>query len=173
MAEAVLPVSIRDLPAAARVLMRGGDAAVDAIGNALGFGLPRQPCRAAVSGARSALWLGPDEWLILAPAGAGDELLAWLTARLGALPGSLVDISDRQVAIEVAGEKAAEALGAFVMLDLDEAAFPVGMCARTLLAKAEVVLWHTERRRFRIEVWRSLAPYVRACLKEAALEYEA
>jgi sarcosine oxidase subunit gamma len=166
------PVSIAELPPAVRILARGGDSAADAIGNALGFALPRQPCRAARSGTRAALWLGPDEWLILAPAGAGDELLAWLTARLGSTPASLVEVSDRQVAIEVAGPKAAELLAAFVMLDLDEAAFPVGMCARTLLAKAEIVLWRSERTRFRIEVWRSFAPYVLGCLREAALEYE-
>jgi sarcosine oxidase subunit gamma len=173
MADPAAPeVSIAELPPAARILMRGGDAAVDTIGNALGFALPRQPCRAARSGTRAALWLGPDEWLILAPAGAGDELLTWLTARLGTTPASLVDVSDRQLALEVTGPKAAELLSAFVMLDLDEGVFPVGMCTRTLLAKAEIVLWRSEPLRFRIEVWRSFAPYVRGCLKEAVLEYE-
>ena len=51
------------------------------------------------------------------------------------------------------------------------AAFPVGMCTRTLFGKAEIVLWRTAPRPFRIEVWRSFAPYVLGCLDEACREY--
>ena len=54
------------------------------------------------------------------------------------------------------------------MLDLDERAFPVGMCTRTLLAKAEVVLWRIAPDSFRLEVWRSFAAYVSLYLAEAA-----
>jgi sarcosine oxidase subunit gamma len=47
------------------------------------------------------------------------------------------------------------------------------MCTRTLFAKAEIVLWRTRPDMFRIEVWRSFAPYVQGLLEEARLEYEA
>ena len=43
----------------------------------------------------------------------------------------------------------------------------MGMCTRTLLAKAEIVLWRTGEEEFRIEVARSFAPYVVAFLDEA------
>jgi sarcosine oxidase subunit gamma len=42
------------------------------------------------------------------------------------------------------------------------------MCTRTMLAKAEVVLWRTAPTRFRLEVWRSFAAYVSLYLADAA-----
>ena len=42
------------------------------------------------------------------------------------------------------------------------------MCTRTMLAKAEVVLWRTEPQVFRVEVWRSFVAYVAQFLGEAA-----
>jgi heterotetrameric sarcosine oxidase gamma subunit len=45
------------------------------------------------------------------------------------------------------------------------------MCTRTLLGKAEVILWRTGADAFHIEVARSLLPYVWACLEEARLEF--
>ncbi len=45
------------------------------------------------------------------------------------------------------------------------------MCTRTIFAKAEIVLWRTAPDAFRIEVWRSFAPYVLGLLDEAIMEY--
>ena len=55
------------------------------------------------------------------------------------------------------------------MLDLRLSAFPMGMCARTLLGKADVVLWRKETQVFHLEVWRSFAPYVHEFLIQASL----
>lgn len=156
---------------AARFSFRGGDAAVAALGAALGLALPREACRATEADGRAALWLGPDEWLILADGEDPAELFDVLAAGLGGIPASLVDISERQVAIEIAGAKAADAISAFNALDLDPAAFPVGMVTRTLFGKAEIVLWRRDPERFRIEIWRSFAPYVLGCLEEARREF--
>ena len=159
------------LPEATRFSVRGNGAAVAALGFAFGVDLPREACRAATNGARAALWLGPDEWLLLAPDGEAETLTRTLADALHGEPASLVDISDRQVAIGISGPKAAEALNAFNALDLEGDAVPVGMCTRTLFGKAEIVLWRTAPDAFHIEVWRSFAPYVLACLGEAVREY--
>jgi heterotetrameric sarcosine oxidase gamma subunit len=45
------------------------------------------------------------------------------------------------------------------------------MCTRTVFGKAEIVLWRTGAEEFRVEVARSLAPYVWACLEEARREF--
>lgn len=164
-------VRVTTLPPATRFSVRGDDAVVEIIGRAFGVALPREACRAATSGGRAALRLGPDEWLLIAPDGEAAGLMTTMGAALGEEPASLVDISDRQVALEVAGDKAAEAINAFNALDLDSDAFPAGMCSRTLFGKAEVVLWRTAPETFRVEVWRSFAPYVEGCLGEAIREY--
>jgi len=71
-------------------------------------------------------------------------------------------------ALAVSGPQATTLLAAGCPLDLDASAFPVGMCTRTMLAKAEVVLWRTDPQVFRLEVWRSFVAYVSQFLGEAA-----
>jgi sarcosine oxidase subunit gamma len=164
-------VSFAMLPPAARLAVRGGETAATLIGMGFGLALPRAVCRAATDGTRSALWLGPDEWLLIAPKGEEQALMKKIAGALGSEPASVVDVSDRNLAIAVRGPKATEALNGFNSLDLDPAAFPVGMCTRTLFGKAETVLWRTGAETFRIEVWRSFAPYVLGCLEEALREY--
>jgi sarcosine oxidase subunit gamma len=164
-------VTITLLPPATRFIVRGGEAAIPLIGRAFGVALPRDACRAATHPPRAALWLGSDEWLLLAPDGEADASAADIAAALTGAPASVVDISDRQVALSVTGPRATEVINAFNPLDLDPAAFPVGMVTRTIFAKAEIVLWRTAPDTFRIEVWRSFAPYVEGLLDEAAREY--
>ncbi len=159
------------LPFAARWILRGGPDVAGPVGAAFGASPPLQPLRAAWEGSRAALWMGPDEWLLIAEdaePGLGAELEAALTG----VAHSLVDVSHRQCAIEVAGPGAARLLNAGVPLDLDPAAFPVGMALRTLLLKAEIVLWRREAERFRLETGRSFAPYVAAVLMASARDQE-
>ena len=156
------------LPLAARFVLRGGNEVRLAAEAAAGVGIPAQACRAVVQGERAALWLGPDEWLLVAPAAAGAELGSSLERALAPLPHSLVDVGHRQAACTLEGPQAATLLSAGCPLDLDESAFPIGMCTRTVLAKAEVVLWRTAAQTFRLEVARSFVAYVSLFLAEAA-----
>ncbi|HUY84222.1 MAG TPA: sarcosine oxidase subunit gamma family protein [Steroidobacteraceae bacterium] len=129
-------------------------------------------CRAHVDGARASLWLGPDEYLLIAPTEPGAAaLIAQLTAAIGALPHALVDVSHRQVAFEIHGPQAARILNGACPLDLEESRFPVGACTRTVFAKAEIVLWRTHAEAFRVEAWRSFARYVAELLAEIAQDY--
>jgi heterotetrameric sarcosine oxidase gamma subunit len=119
---------------------------------------------------RAALWLGPDEWLIVAPETASD-VAARAAAAVREHRVSIVDVSHRSRTIEITGPRAAWCLNAFCALDLDLQAFPVGMCTRTLLGKAEVVLWRIAPEVFHVDVARSFFSYVWACLEEARLEF--
>lgn len=151
-------VIVEEAGPAARFLYRGDPAPA---GEVFGLPLPLEPCRAAGEpGGRAALWLGPDEWLLLAPSTEGEAARDALRQATAGGRGCAVDISHRQAALTVQGPAATVLLNSGCPLDLDIAAFPVGMCARTLYAKAEIVLWRTALDAFRVEVWRSFAPYV-------------
>jgi sarcosine oxidase, subunit gamma len=137
-------------PPVARAIVRGAG------GNVFGLDLPTAPCRAVTHADRAALWLGPDEWLVLAP-------------HLEDVAGT-VDVSHRQITLIIEGPHAAAMLNGACPLDLHPSAFPVGMCTRTVFAKAEIVLWRTDEQRFHLEVARSFAPYVYELLREIAAD---
>ena len=151
---------------ATRLIVRADTHAAAAVGLALGVLLGTAPCRAVVARERAALWLGPDEWAVLGP--EGDQVLLQQEV---AVPASIVEVSDGWLGIDVAGPRAAWCINAFNPLDLDAPAFPVGACARTVFGKAQIVLWRMAADAFRIEVARSLAPYVWDCVAEAAREF--
>ncbi len=160
-------VSVGLAAPATRFSFRGGPEAADACGSAFGCSLPLDACRASERGERAALWLGPDEWLLLAPDGETAALFGLIESALAAVPHALVDISHRQVAFEVAGAQAATLLNAGCPLDLHPSAFPVGMCTRTVLAKCDVALWRRAPDVFRLEVNRSFADYLAGILRVA------
>ncbi|MBV8964089.1 MAG: sarcosine oxidase subunit gamma [Hyphomicrobiales bacterium] len=155
------------LPPLSRLIFRGRISTIGRVAAAFGVEPAMEPCRASVSGERAALWLGPDEWLLLARESEAPDLIEKLTVALAPLSFSLVDVSHRQVGLKVSGEHAALLLSAGCPLDLDRQAFPIGMCTRTLLQKTEIVLWRIAETAFHLEVARSFAPYAWGFLEQA------
>jgi heterotetrameric sarcosine oxidase gamma subunit len=140
------------LPPTARLLIRGDL-----------HSLPQPPpCRAIAVGENFLLWLGPDEFLLIAP----DEAMPTLN-----IASATIDVAHRDAALSVTGQCSAQVINAFCALDLHVSAFPIGMCTRTVFGKAEILLWRTAVEQFRIDVARSFSPYVWACLEEARREF--
>ena len=160
---------MKPLPPATRLLFFADRTARAAAAAAFPMPPTDDACRAHVEGSRACLWLGPDEYLLLAPVDqAATQVKAALAAAMGSAPHALVDVSHRQVGFEIHGALAAPILNGACALDLDLGEFPIGMCTRTALAKADMVLWRTQTDTFRVEVWRSFTPYVTALLTEIA-----
>ena len=151
----------------ARHVLRGRPAALEAAQGALGFALARQACRSASKGDVHALWLGHDDVLILS--GISDGLGERLESAMAGFPHALVEVSDRQIGLVISGAEAEAILSVGCPLDLALEAFPVGMCTRTVLSKAEIGLWRTGPNTFHLEVWRSFEAYVRQFLAAAAV----
>jgi sarcosine oxidase, subunit gamma len=161
---------LRTVPDTARWSLRGDVTVSAAAGTAIGLTLSADICRAVAQGTRAALCLGPDEHLLLAPAAESESLHTAITAALVSRAHSLVDVSHRQMGFEIAGPHAEWLLNGGCPLDLSQRAFPVGMCTRTVFAKAEVMLWRTSADTFRFEVWRSYATYCLDLLREISAE---
>jgi sarcosine oxidase subunit gamma len=165
------------LPSAQRFSLQGGAEARAALMPAWGVEFSEEPCRAHASATRATLWMGPDEYLLLDWAdGAADpssasRVAATLETAMAGTPHSLVDISHRQFAVSVSGPHAADILNGACPLDLDLTEFPIGMCTRTVFAKADIVLWRTAPETFHVEIWRSFAGYVTGVLAEIASEF--
>ena len=162
--------ALLDAPPAERFVFRGGETARAACSAVFEVELPVRLGPAGQRGERAALWLGPDEWLLMSEGQSVEALSAALEAGLEGAPHSLVDVSHRQIGLKVLGADAARALSAGCPLDLRLKAFPVGMATRTLLAKAEMVLWRRAGG-FHVEVWRSFSDYVTGLLAVIAQDY--
>ncbi|WP_174803813.1 sarcosine oxidase subunit gamma [Martelella limonii] len=149
---------------ATRLSLRAEEAAIPGLNGMLELDLPVKPLSASGGEGRYAFWLGPDEWLVI------DEYEDDLAGRLGPAAGaySAVDVSQRNIAIMVDGPGAAATLNAACPLDLRLESFPVGKVTRTILGKAEIVLFRKDEQTFRVECWRSFAPYVFGLLDQGA-----
>ena len=121
--------------------------------------LPLEPNTAWDDGVRAALWLGPDEWLVLGPPGTTGDLVAELGGALEELHHSLVDVSANRVAFVVGGPDRLEMLASGCTLDLHPRSWRAGTCAQTLFAKAQVIL-QERGDTTRVLVRPSLAAYV-------------
>ncbi|MFQ5970978.1 MAG: sarcosine oxidase subunit gamma [Alphaproteobacteria bacterium] len=139
---------------------------VRTVRTATGCELPREPNTTATAGALSALWLGPDEWLLVAPDGglAGIE-----TAMREALAGrhhAITDVSAERTVLELAGDMAREVLAKGLSLDLDR--LDPGTCAETALARAQIILHPRDARpTYHIYVRNSFAGYLASWLIDA------
>jgi sarcosine oxidase subunit gamma len=168
---------LRALRGDSRFIFQGNAEARAAASTAWGVPFAEQACRAMRAGERATLWLGPDEFLLWDGASGTDPEAAAVASAtaieqaLGGLAHSLVDISHRQIALQVSGPHAADILSGACPLDLSIAQFPVGACTRTVFAKADIVLWRTAPDTFQLEVWRSFTAYVSDLLREIALDF--
>jgi sarcosine oxidase, subunit gamma len=159
-------LTARELPPATRVSLRLADP--EAATAALGFELPARIGGRTIAGDRSALRLGPDEWLIEAPGADGAAVMAELDDLATRQPLSAVEVSDRELTLALEGSAVLDLLATGCPLDF--AKLPVGQGTRTVYDTAQVVLTREAADRFHLTVWRSFAPHVRALLDLASRE---
>ena len=150
---------------ACRIALRAEPKAASKLTKSLGLKLPVKPAGVTTKNGRSALWLGPDEWLIIDndPA-AATGLVEDITAQ----KCSAVDVSHRNTAILVSGPAVEGVLNAGSPRDLSLKTFPAGTCSRTIFGKIEIILWRLDETTFRVEVWRSFSEYLWDYLLDAA-----
>ena len=166
-------VRVRELPRLVQLDLRldpTGQAAA-AVAEVLGVAVPKDACTAAIAGDLSILWLGPDEWLVVAPAERTDLLGSLDTAVAG--QGAVVDVSAQRTTISLSGPKARDLLAHGCSADLHPRVAPQGTCIQTLLALAGVVLVSRDDTAtdFWILVRSSFARYLADWIIDACTEY--
>jgi sarcosine oxidase subunit gamma len=144
------------------------------IGSAIGVMLPHQPGEVAGTGELSVLWLGPDEWLLVSPAGSAARLRYTLEEALDEEFGAVTDVSAQRTIIELSGPSAREVLAKGCAIDLHPRSFRSAQCAQTLLARAQIILVCRDSgtRCFWLMVRSSFARYMADWLTDAASGYE-
>ncbi len=165
------PVALTVRPEAARFNLRIDPAHLAAAGDAFGVALPPAIGGGAEDGTRRALCLGPDEWVLTAAESDRGGVAAAFAGLYAGLPHSLVDISDREIAVTLEGPQAATLLS--VGCPVDVGSFAVGTGARTVFDGVQVVLYRDAPDRFTLEVWRSFLPHVLDLLRTGNRELAA
>jgi sarcosine oxidase, subunit gamma len=133
-----------------------------------GIPLPLASNRVAATGSLRVLWLGPNEWLIIAE-GEAPDLMPRLERAVAGRRAAITDLSSSRAIIEIAGRAARELLGAGCGLDLHPRVFGPGQCAQTLLARVLVILDQLDDApRYRLLVRRSYARWLVDWLIDAA-----
>lgn len=143
----------------------------DRIGKALGAPLPRECGDTGASGPHTAVWLGPDEWLVLSRAEA-SEVTAELRDALGGDPGSVVDVSANRTTLELSGPAARQVLEKGCPLDLHPRAFGPGRAVSTTVGPVAVLLWQVDDTpTYRLFPRSSFADHLARWLIDAMSEY--
>ncbi len=137
-------LSIREIPFLSQVNVRAdpNDAnLMERLASSLGdVALPLVSNTVTSRGDRRALWLGPDEWLVVGPEGKQAALKGALEFGLAGAFGSIADVSANRAVLEIRGSKARDLLAHGVAIDLDPRSFGPDRCAQTLMAKAQVII---------------------------------
>lgn len=168
-------ITLSERPFRAMLNLRGDPADagfLSAVRTAAGVELPVEPNTTRRAGSLTALWLGPDEWLLTAPAGEERVLVPAIRAALGDRHAAVVDLTESRTVIAVSGAPTRDLLAKGCTLDLHPRAFKVGACAQSGLARAGALLHLVdETPTFEITILRSFADYMWVWLADAAREY--
>ncbi|EIV8403601.1 sarcosine oxidase subunit gamma [Escherichia coli] len=167
-------VTLRERAGLGHLTLRGGAIALDkALRAALGMSLPAQPLSLTqnASGAYSAQWLSPDEWLLIVPPGEAFSVETRLRAEMGDEHYAITDISGGQTLLELRGEAVRLLLQKSVICDVHPQAFPTGKGVVTCFARASVNLRRPDEDCWQLVVRRSFADYSYRWLLDAGAEY--
>ena len=169
-------VSLREVPFQAMVGIRVdplSEAGV-AIGALIG-GLPVK-CGDVTSGPNGAatLWLGPDEFLAVAPEETREGTLAGeLIDALADGAGQVIDLSSNRTTFELAGPSARAVLEKSCAADLHPRSFTTGTAITTEIGKIPTVLWKSGDESFFIFPRSSFADYLGRWLLDGMHEFAA
>jgi sarcosine oxidase subunit gamma len=168
-------IRLAELPFLTQINVRldAKGAAADAVGLALDIPLPLEPNTVVRGEEFTALWLGPDEWLLAGPPGSGRDLENRIRQAAGDEPLSVTDVSAQRTTLLVAGPRARDLLAHGCSLDLHPRTFGAGRCAQTTLGRTQIVLVarHEPGAGFWVLVRSSFAGYLADWLLDAATEY--
>ena len=149
--------------------LRGTEDVCRRFNGVLGLELPQTPNTATANGRVTAMWLGPDEWLIRTDDGNEPALSAALLEAVRGRHAAVTAVSDAYVIFTVSGQDARAVLNQGTGIDLHPRSFNPGTCVRTSLGKTGVILHQPgDKPYYDVYAWRSYANYLSMWLDKAA-----
>lgn len=168
-------VTLSEQPFTGYINLRGdsGDETfTKAVRDVTGLDLPIEPNTFVEDGEFSAIWLGPNEWYIVTPAGDELSVIEKLESALADRHVAINDLTSGLTTVRLTGANARDLLQKGCTLDLHPRSFGAGQCAQTLVAKSgALILYRGDEPTFELVVRRSFADYLFVWFEDAAIEY--
>lgn len=162
-------VDITKQPSYGLLNLRGNGNICQRFNNVLGFELPRTPNSTTVNKDITAIWLGPDEWLIKMEDGKEPALSATLLEAVKGQHAAVTVVSDAYMIFTVSGKGARAVLNQGTGIDLHPRSFMPGKCVRTSMGKTGVILHQLDDMpSYDVYTWRSYAHYLSLWMDKAA-----
>ena len=163
-------VGIEDTGPRGQVTLKGDlrhTAMADVVRELVGLDLPgvRQ---VTASGGRAAIWMAPDELLLMMPYRQAGEAVARADAMLEGRHHMALDVSDARTVLRLTGAAASEVLAKGAPVDLSDRACPPGSARRTHMGGLAVAFWRLDAETWEIAALRSYAHHLMAWLEDAA-----
>jgi len=166
-------VKLRDRKLLGHLTLRGNGhdpAFAEGVAKAVGLELPG--ALALVSrGETSLQWLGPDEWLLIVPAGEEVATENRLREALAGQHIAVVNVSGGQSLLELSGPNVRQVLMKSTSYDVHPDNFPVGKAVGTVFAKSQLVIRRPSEDVWELLVRRSFSDYWWLWLQDASAEY--
>ena len=141
-----------------------------AMSSVLGVTVPVAPCTRAESGGFSIHWLGPDEWLVVAPGGEQGSIEAALRKSMkGHI--SVVDVSGGLTLLRLSGKGVDVVMKKSSVYDFHPRNFGSGKSVQTTFAKAGAIVSQSDEGSFDLVIRRSFADYIARWLLDAGEEF--
>lgn len=163
-------VEITELPGQGMITLRGDlqdKSIVKVVQDVFGVTLPGQR-GTAFDGTQGALWMSPDEALLLCAYEEAQQRAEDLTAKLIGTHALAVNVSDARAVFRLTGYALRDVIAKLAPVDMAPGVFEPGQVRRTRMAQVAAAFWMDDASTARVVCFRSVAEYMFNILKNAA-----
>ncbi|MCK0166614.1 sarcosine oxidase subunit gamma [Jannaschia sp. S6380] len=158
-------VTIHAVPPMGMITLRGDPSVLGPAVEQVTACAPPDRRMATVSGDRTALWMSPDEYLLVCPYDDAPGLADRLTDALGDAFATVAVVSDARQVFDLTGAGVEPTLASLMPVDFDRLAR--AEIRRSRLAQVPAAIWrHADG--YRLVCFRSVARYAEDLLRNAA-----
>ena len=147
---------------------------ITAIGKNLNMILPAEANTSTSGETLTALWLSPDEWMLIANETISEETNTYeiednlINNISKANLGAITDVSDQFVMINIKGSKVFDLFATGSPFNFNEFKNKKGSVVQTILSHIDVIIHHTEINNVNLFVRRSFSEHLHSWLNDSA-----
>ena len=168
-------LSVREINPIMKLNLRGKSRDfLTTIGKNINIILPLEANTSTSSDNYTAIWLSPDEWMIVSNNTVNKENNDYEIEKLlfnkisNTNLGSVTDVSDQLVTINLSGEKIFDLLSTGCPFDFNDFKSKKGASAQTLLTQIDVIIHHNEINSVNLFVRRSFSEHLMSWINDSA-----